>query len=81
MAEDRLIVWAHAKSGHIIDAFATVEEASAASGISVNMIKHCLAGHISVTAKNYTFYYEVKAGDLRRQKAKERREKWQKKLQ
>ena len=79
MAEDRLIVW-KTRTGRILGAFSTIEEASAASGVKQGIIYRCLNGVQSYTGKqDYTFFYEVKAGDLRRQKAKERREKWMKK--
>ena len=79
--KNKLIVWASFKTGRVLGAFGTVEEASKASHIPAHQIKQNLNGYITNTEWGYKFFYEETAGELRQAAQRKRREKEKEKLE
>jgi len=69
--EDKLIVW-YSRKGEVLAVFPDLETAVRETGINKNIIFRNLKGWMNDCPNGTRFRYEIKAGDLRRKKIKER---------
>lgn len=61
--------------GKVIDAFGSIEEASAVTGIKPLIIKRMLKGMYPETKQGYILKWEIKASDLHKETLKKEKEK------